>query len=186
MWFKIELEKDGAIKTCVEVGVSLCEGRHVLYIEADSKEKACAQVAALWRARLARDYARKRAWRDAQTAKGQCTKCVTPAKPGARMCQRHLDIMKQRDREIRTGQRQAKKLYRINKLSDEQLISVREGHMEAERVRKRKITMLARNGRETTLRECLHRFDQSRETFRNWLVAEIAKHEEPSEVQAAE
>lgn len=78
MWFRIELNKDHSVRSCVEVSGSLYEGRSVHYVEAATKELAIAL--------LARDYERqlvkKRAIGKRRTRRlmsaGLCLKCELP------------------------------------------------------------------------------------------------------------
>lgn len=49
MWYRIELNKDGSIRSCAEVEACATEGRNVRYVEADSRKDALVLVAAWWR-----------------------------------------------------------------------------------------------------------------------------------------
>ncbi len=56
MWFRVEVHKDGSVSSCTEVEACTKAGKHVRYVEADSRDKACA-AAVLW---LERENARIR------------------------------------------------------------------------------------------------------------------------------
>lgn len=84
MWFRIETNKDGSVKSCVEVELSLSDGRRVAYVEADSKEEALQVFARRWVIRMEKSRSRGRARRRRYIAAGLCCYCgKEPARGGS-------------------------------------------------------------------------------------------------------
>jgi hypothetical protein len=85
MWFRVEINSDGSVKSCDFVeGVNI-DTRHVFYVEADTKEGALACAAAKYRARLERhsEYCKDR-YKE-RKAKGLCV-CGAECVPGKTRC----------------------------------------------------------------------------------------------------
>lgn len=96
MWFRIELHKDGSVASAEQVDERLKDGRHVFYVESDSKEHACINALRQYEAYKERQRLGKQAARAKRAAAGGCTECGAPAN-GRRRCEACL----KRDREVR-------------------------------------------------------------------------------------
>jgi hypothetical protein len=106
MWFRIELNKDRSVRSCVEVETSFKNGRSVYYIEADSKEKALQVLVRKYQERIdrSRAYANKR-YADFK-AMGICPGgCNEPAPEGRVFCRRCQDDAEVKRKQRVTGQR---------------------------------------------------------------------------------
>lgn len=81
MWFRIELDKTGAVLSCEQVESSASNGKHVRYVEADDKTKALVLVAAWYKQS---EYARSRriAIRTSRERHGLCVQCGDPLTDG--------------------------------------------------------------------------------------------------------
>lgn len=99
MWYRIELNKDGSIATCVEVEESHRNSRSVRYVEAVSREEACAAIL-LWhkneKDRSIRNYEKRR-------RAGLCYCCGAPARPGMSECADCSDRKNAHKRAVRAG-----------------------------------------------------------------------------------
>lgn len=93
MWFRVELDKAGAILTCEEVAGTTAPSRFVRYIEAPDKAKACSLAKQWWELQLQRCRDAKARLRERRIAGGQCSECETPALAGRRMCTRHAQAV---------------------------------------------------------------------------------------------
>jgi hypothetical protein len=178
MWYRIELNKDGSVASCMEVEACISEGRNVRYVEADSRGAALKLVAAWWR-RKAKDteYYRKRA--EAARLAGACSRCrIRPRAGGAKTCAACADQNKKLRDAYHTGARV--KSRRKDMTDDERaaaaqrrLVSMR-NHMAGERA-------LCGGGnpkkvRRVALEQVLAKFDElSPAAFRSWVQDEIAK-----------
>lgn len=85
MWYRIELNKDRSVRSCVEVSGSIKEGRSIHYIEADSKESAIAILARAYEKRLARSREHVRVRTAASAAKSLCVQCGCKIKSQTRV-----------------------------------------------------------------------------------------------------
>lgn len=181
MWFRIEVEKDGAIKSCVEVSGSFVDKRHVFYIEAESKGKALSLVARFLATRE-NDAKKQKQRRDRKAKAGLCQwgGCDSPglaqekinwvlgnAQTGSEAyCLTHKTVKQAAARARRAGE-----------------LPKREVRTPLERALLRKQTQGSEYDRkhgtlpERLLRKCLALFDENPETLRPWLVSEIARYE---------
>jgi len=106
MWFRIEFDKSGSVVSCTEGEASVKEGRHVVYIEAETKSEAIplAQKYFMRLEKARANYVAKR-------ASGLCAKCPFPAVEGKVLC--HSCAKRQREASERraAGLARPKKVY---------------------------------------------------------------------------
>lgn len=74
-WWRVELGKDGAIKSCEEVDETSKQGRHVRFVEAQTKAEACSYAKKWYAKNLERDRKRGREKRKILQEQGLCTSC---------------------------------------------------------------------------------------------------------------
>lgn len=191
MWYRIELNKDRSVRTCVEVSGSLNEGRSIHYIEADSKESAIAILAASYEKARSRNRRTSAKYAEAKKAKGECTVCrknKEPHRADNSVCQKCADKDAQRKLELKEGA--APKYHkRAKSLSDK--AAAQERILEATRAARRKRTRELRaagtslhairqcHTQAQVYREALEAFEtMTPSRFRGWLVAKIAECQE--------
>lgn len=166
MWFRIELNKDRSVKSCVEVESSLKDGRSVHYIEADSKAEALRILAARYDSYLAREKARHLSLRLSRSRQGMCIDCgrepqIRPGDKGSR-CQICIDRMK--------ANRFAKGP-RIKATTDEEKA---QKQISNDARRRREGARYRRRMRANLLRAVLSNFDTMRASeFRAWLISQL-------------
>lgn len=88
-WFRVELDKSGAILRCEQVEAKEAGGRFVRFIEATTKAEACSAAKAWHEAHKAKDRARQAAVRRAKAARKECRQCTQKAEKGRRYCKDH-------------------------------------------------------------------------------------------------
>jgi hypothetical protein len=158
MWWRIELDKSGAIKTCEQVELAAKSTSLVRFVEANSKAEACSDVKSWHRRYLEKARERTRSRIESARAKGMCVGCkARPAKAHRSTCQRCLDQTVKRRRDVRNGAP-----VRVLLTPEQAQAHVRESK---ERARRNRVLI-----------ECLKQFDaRGPEAFRAWLVAEIER-----------
>jgi hypothetical protein len=169
-FFRIELDKTGAILSCSEVEASEKGGKFVRYVEALDAAGACEQVNAWWAARKAAHRASGAARVAARRAAGVCIDCAKPAVVGRARCSAHM-------RANYEGQLRA-----IARSAGESVPRMRAPTAESAqqalaRSRLHGARAVAKNGRhtESAYRRCLAHFDKlSPKQFRAWLVGKIS------------
>lgn len=170
MWYRIELNKDGGMRSCVEVSGSLLEGRSVHYVEADSKESAIAILASAWVKRKEKLVSNMKARKAAHAAAGLCGLCSRPQVPGLLLCQKHRD-------ERKTARTDAdyspKRKQRKPKITIEEQALAMARTKERERLRNRTCSSLY--VRRKILIAVQNTYLANPETFAAWLDAEIAE-----------
>jgi hypothetical protein len=92
LWWKLTLDKSGAILSCEQVDQVEANGKLTCYVQATGKVDACARTKAWWEARKARKLAYKTQRRAALAAKGLCRCGRRPPKPGGKACQDCLTL----------------------------------------------------------------------------------------------
>jgi len=90
MFWRVELDKEGSIKSCELAEAVAKSGGKVAYIEADSKTNACLLAKLWYQSHLKRDRDRQKKVRAAKSASGECRECKAEAEPGKRHCKAHL------------------------------------------------------------------------------------------------
>lgn len=180
MWYRIELNKDRSVRTCVEVSGSLNEGRSIHYIEADSKASAIALLAARWQKQMSRQrvYADNR--NKELDSKGLCRRCkkrkgstgteslcrVCADAQNTRLALVKKGVIKPRWRRARTDAERAK-LAAASAAKDRATKAIKRlKNPGAEHA-------LAERRRYTKILEAFESMTPSR--FRGWLVAKIAE-----------
>lgn len=91
MWFRVELHKDGSVASCETVEGKLKDGKHVFYVEADTKAAALSKVVRQYQRSLEIGRASGRARSERLRAENKCWRCGKPREPGKSMCRKHLD-----------------------------------------------------------------------------------------------
>lgn len=101
MWFRVEVHKDGSVKSCDQVDGSLKNGLHVVYVEADSSEEAAVKAKSYVENIRAR-WLRAGEKRKARIAAGLCRLCGVPAPEGS-LCSKHQRKQRAADQRRRDG-----------------------------------------------------------------------------------
>jgi hypothetical protein len=188
MWFRIELNKDRSVRTCVEVEGSIAtRGGSVHYVEADTKEQAIRLLAARYDRRAELVNANKRKRKAAYATAGLCRECGAARAPGKSRCAKHLELRRLGKQRIRRGEtRPVVRLSPAEKAAavERQRAQVRDG------VKKTyaKYGSGANYHRFRTLVKVLEAFDgMTPGNFRMWLVQQIeANGPREAPAQAAE
>lgn len=191
MWFRVELHKDGSVASCEVVEGKLRDGKHVVYVEADSKEKAVTDAVAWYKRIRDRNLATKIRLRTEK----RCVDCGAPAQDGYRFCAKHLEIRRARNNERykKFGRKRADPLaprrseaesaaqYQEKKRAAERRFaaSIREefGMSGAQLYQRRRV-----------LREVASAYDSDPRGFRSWLTAklkEVGADSEPFAFESA-
>lgn len=84
MWYRIELNKDRSVKTCVEVEGSFKNSGTVHYVEAESKTAAIKWLAEAYVRTLARKKKARDLLRTGRTARNECPQCGAALPVGCR------------------------------------------------------------------------------------------------------
>ncbi len=149
MWFKVVLNKDGSVASCVEAAQSIDQGRTILFVEANNKEDAL-RAAKVRRSIYKLEYDRK------LTSLGLCRDCRRPAVDGQTRCARCRDKKRHEDRQRSAGT--------FVPLTHEQRSELRSSRPKTS------------NERLVCLYECRNAFDRlGAKDFRKWLQSEIEK-----------
>jgi hypothetical protein len=179
MWYRIELNKDRSVRTCVEVSGSINEGRSVHYIEADSKESAILILTSRYEIRMATGRISSLKTHHARKALGLCVSCPKPAGgPGgtATMCADHAARGRIRRAEVKAGRKLRARHDTPEARAAAQLL-VQEKEKERRggtpELRKIRVEKAAGYTHRRHLREALEAFDRDPTSFRGWLVAKI-------------
>lgn len=102
-WFKVTLDKTGAILSCEEVDAAERSGKLVRYIESLDKAGACSEAKA-WHERLrARDRERCRRRHAERDARGLCRQCGKSPRDTKLYCRACVDRKNKRRRDLRNG-----------------------------------------------------------------------------------
>lgn len=101
MWFRVELHKDGSVASCETVEGKLNDGKHVFYVEADTKEKALAHVVLMHRRHLERSRIKEAARRARRANEERCRDCHQPKVAGKTLCEEHLRRQRESQRRLR-------------------------------------------------------------------------------------
>lgn len=89
MWFRVELYKDGSVKSCVTVEARAKTSSLVIYVDASNDVDALSKAHA-WRTKyLARARANRERFIVRRGELGQCLDCVRKALVGKKHCQEH-------------------------------------------------------------------------------------------------
>jgi len=87
MWWRVELDKLGAILNCVQVSEPDKGSRLLAFVQGDTKEQACSNVKDWYRKFRAQQLASKQRRDARRKAAGLCTYCGhLPARPGRKTC----------------------------------------------------------------------------------------------------
>jgi len=172
MWFRIETNKDGSIKSCAEVESSRNDGREIYYIEADSKTDALLIVGQRWRAARDKQMGRNREMRRLRGDNGLCVRCGGEPVPGCKKCAGCL--------EKRRIEYQRRGMGRANvRLEGEGAIAAALRTRERDRRRAKNNPDAYTIGKLVELRKALGVFDSSTpRSFRTWLVERITQLEQ--------
>lgn len=163
MWWRVELDKTGAILTCDFVADKGKNGGHVIFVESETKVQACSAAKAWHQRKLARVTANQKNRREQLRASGRCTRCrgpMAPERTGKLRCQVCVDAQRLARRDQKAAGRHRKVL------SPEEI-------RENARICQRRINL---RRCERTWQSLLDQFDQlGPAAFRAWLVAEIER-----------
>lgn len=168
MWWRIELDKSGAILSCAHVEMSGTSRGRIRFVEADSDAEACSRSVDGYRRSLLYHREKGATLRAAQTARGLCciSYCKNEPEHGKKRCKEHAAIGNANSRRWRSGEARANH-------PSEDLAA------EARAADRRRVTRKARDekGGEAGLRVVLlSKFDTlGPVAFRAWLVAGIEK-----------
>lgn len=178
MWYRIELNKDRSVKTCVEVESSYKDGRSVHFIEADSREAAIAKLATQWSMINSKSKMRMRERTAARLANGLCARCREKSLPGKRLCEFHrLEQLRYKKASV-TGESKKRKILKTDEDIAAFMLQRREKLNKAARARVRTSCTAA-----TTIikryTEVLEAFDtMPPHRFRGWLTAKIQEQQD--------
>jgi hypothetical protein len=173
MWFRIELNSDHSVKSCVEADRSVRNRVAILYIEASSKEEALRIVRERYERKLRYDRERKREARERAMAEGVCLNCkgaIETERSGRRYCVRcaQYQLESKAARKLGIGLNAGKARTDSDKVA--RLGKQREAHLR--RDKKRANNWL--RAKRTTFASCLEAFDQmTANSFRAWLVEQL-------------
>jgi hypothetical protein len=165
VWWRVELDKDGSIKTCDAVEASQKGSTYLRFVEAETKAHACTTVKKWYETKKrnaavqsARAYASRK-------AAGTCLMCTQPKAPGRAMCELHLRVHREAEQRRRNGDTSHARPHVPPAIQ-----------LAAERERGR-VWARAHGGSEgRMMRRCLKQFDAlGPEAFRAWLVSEIER-----------
>lgn len=152
MWFRIELDKSGAILACTQVEMSEAGGKLVRYVEAETKTEACKGVKAWFADRKAKQERCRVAKQAERKQRGHCSRCDRKATHGP-LCGIHHARLQENRRRFREGKTEPRKE-----------LTPREAREAYENNRIR-----------MALPRVLREFDaRGPEAFRAWLVSEIS------------
>lgn len=162
-FFRVELDKTGAILSCSEVEASEKNGRFVRYVEALDNAGAVEQVKAWWTTIKAANAARSAARRDMLRSAKRCLDCSAAA-PNSSYCDSCNELRAARKRDLRAG---APLIRPHSKTAAE--ASARRKASYAKHVATKGMPI------EATYRSCLSHFDKlGPKQYRAWLVGKIA------------
>lgn len=176
MWYRIELNKDRSVRSCVEVSGSLNEGRSIHYIEADSKESAIAILAKKYEVRRKDMYTAKAKWLAKTRESGSCVVCAAPRGEDGTdtYCRKCLARKKGRRRAVAAG---APRLTTRNDTAEKKAIALAARADQAREYSKQQAKKCPNYGGVSLTRKvyraALRAFDQNPSYFREWLVAQI-------------
>ncbi len=178
MWFRVELHKDGSVASCETVEGKLKDGKHVFYVEAETKEKALADVVSMYRKVLERARRGANARYSKRRAANSCGACDSPPVPGKTLCEKHLRNSLEIYRRARDRKRgllpQAPRLSEEERATREESKRLeREARYKREAVEKFGMTRSALFIRRGLLREALGAYDSDPRNFRAWLVSKL-------------
>lgn len=103
-WWRVELGKDGAIKSCEEVEETSKQGRHVRFVEAETKAEACSSAIRWVEAFRARRREEERRRLARYKSIGKCVSCGKPADAGTK-CSACAKKQRERNKRLRVGVR---------------------------------------------------------------------------------
>lgn len=106
MWFRIEFDKSGSVVSCTEGEASVKAGRHVVYVEAESKKEAI-PLAKRYFMRLDKARAKYAAKR----ARGVCAQCPFPAIEGKSLCHSCAERQRESVERRKAGLTRPRKVY---------------------------------------------------------------------------
>lgn len=175
MWFRVELHKDGSVASCETVEGKLKDGKHVFYVEAETREKALKEVVRRYQRSLDyhREYERRR--RETRRANNQCSRCTEARVPGKAMCKRHLEIARELVAAGRnSGQREKKSLEERAAAHEESAKRSTSASNSRSRERFGMSTPYASVCRRVLL-EVLEAYDDNPAGFRSWLTGALER-----------
>lgn len=161
-WFKLTLDKSGAILTCEQVDAAEKNGTLTCYIQATTKVEACSDAKKWYQNRSCLRAASNRKGREARRLAGLCVDCGnSPVLKKRKTCDRCVNRRRQRRDDIKNGIRAVRA-----PLSPEQALAAQKAS--AARWGKRRISA-------STVLEILDRAGP--DALRRWLVELIEKGE---------
>lgn len=90
-WWRVELDKDGGIKTVTEVEEASKGAKLVCFVQATTRAEACSAAVNWWRNRVAKMRANLNERYSKNISAGVCGVCAGPlAETSSRVCQKHL------------------------------------------------------------------------------------------------
>lgn len=186
MWFRIELDKAGAIRSCEQVAQGFDGSKYIRYVEAETKADACSRTKEWWARRRALDSERSKQTRLRRIASGLCeVGCKRRPRPGHLTCAECASAKKKRSRD------------RLQRLRDGNTANLRlaadgeEGRLKRERenVARGQQMASARAGGHMAaiyLRLLMKLDEWGPERFRAWLIEHIPNYSKLSTPEAAE
>lgn len=179
-WWRVELDKSGAILTCDYVADKGRNGGRVIFVEADTKANACTAAKAWHRRFIEYQRGRSAKYEARNIAAGLCAKCRAP-KPPERLAKRQCADCTARQiaraKAVKAGLVEKK-----HKPTDEELVERHARYIERAPVRRAASEACAkrRAKRTVSLVALLELLDKVGPTaFRAWLVTEIEQRQRP-------
>jgi len=88
MWWRVELDKTGAILSCEHAAMGFTGSRYIRFVEAETKHAACTDAKTWWLLRSERRAGTDRQYRARRKAEGTCIngKGHGPPEPGKTRC----------------------------------------------------------------------------------------------------
>ena len=81
LWWRVELDREGSIKSCEQVEYASTPGRLVRFVQANAKDLACAAAKAWYAKRLAGYKKNSATRRESRKREGKCIRCSRPKQP---------------------------------------------------------------------------------------------------------
>jgi hypothetical protein len=104
MFWRVELDKEGAILSCDLAEEKGKRGGRIIYVEAETKAQACSEAKAWHQNLKAKKRERVRKYATARMAIGKCIACGKASpKPGCKTCQACITRINAKQRDRRMG-----------------------------------------------------------------------------------
>lgn len=117
MWWRVELDKQGAILSCAHVEMSGSSRGRIRFVEADSDAQACSRGLSSYRRSLERSRSAAKRMREARRAAGECIRCGI--KSAGSLCESCLRLERERAKDLREGADPVRNSYPSEELAAE-------------------------------------------------------------------